>query len=108
MTDDSLARSLNRWVVFTTGLAVVSIPGDNSVNGTAYVSGGGFGAIFVTDTADASSHGHITRYPGITDTIALQIPTKDGRIPGHNVLHAGPCLAKDVTGLLGLATGGVA
>lgn len=87
---------------------MVSIPGDNSVNGTAYITGGGFGAIFAADTAEASDHGHITRYPGISETIALQIPTKDGKIPKHNVLHNGPCLAKDVTGLLGLATGRVA
>lgn len=97
----------NRWVVFTTGLAVISIPGDNSVNGTAYVTGGAFGAIFAADTADDGSKGHITRYPGITETIALQIRTKDGKIPKHKVMYDGPCRAKEVTGLLGLATGGV-
>ncbi|KAM7201343.1 hypothetical protein V8F33_003443 [Rhypophila sp. PSN 637] len=95
----------NQWVAFIKGIAVVTIPGDDSPNGTATITGGGFGLIFAADTKNVSKVGHITRYPGITETVGIQIPTKDGEIPMHKVLHRGPCSAYEVTGQLGLATG---
>lgn len=93
-----------QWVVFTTGLAYITLPDDPSTS--AHVSGGAFGVIFAADTADVSGRGHRTQYPGITETIALQIPTEDGAEPPHAVLHPGPCLAKEVVGLKELALGG--
>lgn len=104
-TQDGLTELLLcRWVIFTTGLAYITLPDDPSTS--AYVSGGAFGAIFVTDTAQASSRGHRTQYPGVTETIALQIPTEGGAVPPHAVLHPGPCLAKEVAGISALALGG--
>lgn len=91
----------HRWVIFLTGLAYITLPGDKSTS--AYVPGGQFGLIFAADTAAVSGTGHNTSYPGITETVALQIPTLDGEIPSHSILHSGPCTANDTLGLLGLA-----
>lgn len=90
-----------RWVVFTSGLAYITLPSNSSQG--AYVSGGEFGLIFAADTAEVSSLGHRTQYPGVTETIALQIPTQDGAIPSHTMLHAGPCVANEVNGVQGLS-----
>ncbi|KAM7199784.1 hypothetical protein V8F20_005654 [Naviculisporaceae sp. PSN 640] len=97
----------NQWVVFTKGLAVLTIPGDDSPKSTASIQGGGFGLIFAADTKEVSDKGHITRYPGITETVALQAPTHDGKVPNHKILYRGPCKAEQVAGQLGLATGKV-
>ncbi|KAI0097212.1 hypothetical protein GGR51DRAFT_566758 [Nemania sp. FL0031] len=87
----------NQWVAFTAGLAYITLPDDNSTS--AYVSGGQFGLIFAADTKDVSSKGHRTQYPGITETIALQIPTADGKVPEHRILHDGPCGISDIAGI---------
>jgi len=93
-----------RWVVFLSGLAYITLPDDESIS--AYVTGGEFGTIFAADTASVSTKGHRTQYPGITETIALQIPTKDGKAPEHTVLHDGPCSASEITGVRDFAMGG--
>lgn len=98
-----LADQRHRWVIFLSGLAYITLPEDNTTS--AYVSGGQFGLIFAADTSEVSSSGHSTAYPGITETVALQIPTLDGEIPSHSVLHAGPCTADDTVGVLALANG---
>ena len=96
---------MNRWVAFVSGLAYVSLPRSNSSTG-AHVSGGEFGLIFAADTAGVSTTGHRTEYPGITETVLLQVPTVDGSVPPHAVLHTGPCTAQEITGTRGLAAGG--
>ncbi|KAL1848874.1 hypothetical protein Daus18300_013486 [Diaporthe australafricana] len=93
----------NQWVLFLTGLAHISLPEDPTTS--AYVLGGEFGLIFAADTADVSGVGHSTSYPGNTETVAVQVPTLDGEIPAHSILHDGPCTAVDVMGLRQLATG---
>ncbi|GAP91806.1 putative small secreted protein [Rosellinia necatrix] len=87
----------NQWVVFTAGLAHITLPDDNTTS--AYVVGGQFGLIFAADTLDVSAKGHRTVYPGITETIALQVPTLNGEIPKHQVLHAGPCSISEIAGI---------
>ncbi len=77
-----------RYVAFTSGQAVISVPGEQQ---KAYVQGGRDGLIFVADTAGRSKEGHLTQYPGSKETTVLQIPTADGAIPPHIVLHKGPC-----------------
>ena len=79
---------LDRFVAFTSGEAVVSVPG--SVN-KAHIKGGRDGLIFVADTANVSSMGHLTQYPSGQETTAIQIPTAGGEIPAHTVVHQGPC-----------------
>lgn len=68
--------------------------------------GGEFGTIFAADVAALSAQGHHTQYPGITETVALEIPTQDNIIPAHKVLYAGPCTADETVGIKGLATAG--
>ncbi|KIW13269.1 hypothetical protein PV08_08456 [Exophiala spinifera] len=46
--------------------------------------------IIAVDT-DLRSPGHLTFYPSEVETVALQVPFKDGRIPEHDVLYDGPC-----------------
>lgn len=46
--------------------------------------------IIAVDT-DTRSPGHLTFYPSDIETVALQVPFKDGKIPGHRVLYDGPC-----------------
>ncbi|KAK7698061.1 hypothetical protein SLS64_012939 [Diaporthe eres] len=93
----------NQWVIFLSGLAYISLPEDETTS--VYVSGGQFGLIFAADTSDVSATGHATSYPGTTETIAIQIPTEDGEIPDHSILHPGPCTANDTLGLLMLGAG---
>lgn len=50
-----------------------------------------------------SNTGHRTQYPGITETIRISMPTVDGQIPSHSLLHYGPCAKKDVIGYGDLA-----
>ncbi|KAI1376435.1 hypothetical protein F4677DRAFT_418518 [Hypoxylon crocopeplum] len=90
-----------QWVVFTTGLAHITLPDDNSTG--AYIFGGEFGVIFAADTPDVSLKGHRSQYPGDMMSIGLQIPTKDGEIPVHDILHSGPCKLKESYGLRELA-----
>ncbi|KAI1813015.1 hypothetical protein GGS20DRAFT_555435 [Poronia punctata] len=87
----------NQWVAFLSGLAYITLPNDPETS--AYVTGGEFGLVFAADTADVSEEGHRTEYPGLTETVALQIPTVDGKVPDHKVLHDGPCVAGEVTGV---------
>ncbi|KAH9993345.1 hypothetical protein F4779DRAFT_608746 [Xylariaceae sp. FL0662B] len=92
-----------QWVFISAGLAYITIPGDDSPG--AYVAGGGFGLIFASDTADVSNTGHRTQYPGVSETVHLQIPTKDGQVPAHFLLHPGPCTANEMAGRSGLISG---
>lgn len=81
--------SYRRWVAFIAGEAVVSLP--NSTQ-KATVQGGRHGLILAADTANVSTFGHITMYPGKKETVAIQIPTANNEIPPHTVLHGGPCV----------------
>lgn len=85
-----------RYVIFISGLAHVTLP-----NGTdeAWVHGGKYGILIAADTASVSNYGHITTYPNAEDTIALQIPFADGKIPAHTVLHSGPCACSELVGI---------
>ena len=80
----------HRWVVFTTGLAVVTLPNNT---GTAYVPGGENGIIIAVDTA---STGHNTSYPSNSETVALQIPFEGGAYPAHSVVMDGPCVGNQL------------
>lgn len=82
-----------RWVAFMSGLARITLPDD--AGGEAYVGGGEFGLILAVDTANVSARGHRTVYPGLTETVALEMPTRHGRIPPHEVLYSGPCKAPE-------------
>ncbi|KAH8163478.1 hypothetical protein CIB48_g4769 [Xylaria polymorpha] len=91
----------NQWVVFLSGLAYITLPGDPSTS--VFITGGQFGLIYVADTSDVSKEGHRTQYPGITETIALQIPTAGGQVPKHDLVHEGPCSISEIAGLRNFA-----
>ena len=84
----------NRWVAFLSGLAHVTLPNSTA---EAFITGGANGLIFAADTAAQSTFGHLTNYPGRTETRVLQIPTGGG-IPNHNVLYSGPCKNSELKG----------
>ncbi|EJD36632.1 hypothetical protein AURDEDRAFT_188330 [Auricularia subglabra TFB-10046 SS5] len=81
-----------QYVVFLSGLAHISLPHGND---SAFVLGGANGFLFAADTAAVSKDGHLTVYPSDEPTRALQIPTANGRVPPHKVIHAGPCTSAD-------------
>lgn len=70
-----------------------------NATGEAYVYGGKYGLIYADDTKDISSWGHITRYPGGDETIAVTFPVRDGINPEHMVLHDGPCTTEEAFGI---------
>ncbi len=75
------------------GLANITLPNSNA---QATVRGGKYGLIIAADTAAVSTLGHITEYPSNQETIALQIPTLDGVVPAHRVLHGGACSGSEM------------
>ena len=81
----------NRFVVFVTGIATISVPSSPI---SAYIFGGTWNSLIIaTDTAAVSTTGHSTLYDA--DTIILEIPTAGGVVPAHTILHEGPCLIGD-------------
>ncbi|KAJ0109946.1 hypothetical protein J7T55_014748 [Diaporthe amygdali] len=94
----------NQWVVIVGGLGVITLPDNSSTTFTT--DGGEFGLLFATDTADLTEQGHGSFFPGPTESITLQIPTKNNEIPKHRVLSANkPCTANEVAGLRAWAIG---
>ena len=84
----------NRWVVFLSGLAHVSLA--NSTD-EVFIHGGANGLVFAADTADVSVKGHSTNYPSGVETRVLQIPT-GGSVPEHTVLYSGACKSPQLQG----------
>ncbi|POS73515.1 hypothetical protein DHEL01_v208092 [Diaporthe helianthi] len=94
----------NQWVVLVGGLGVITLPDNSST--TLTTAGGEFGLLFATDTADLTEVGHGGVFPGPTESIVLQIPTKDNKIPKHRVLKDNePCTVDEVAGLRSWALG---
>lgn len=90
----------SRYVAFLTGLAHLTLPNTTiSPTTEAWVQGGKYGLILAVDTTGVSDSGHITDYPSDADTVAMQIPLKEGVIPKHTVLYAGPCQWTELIGL---------
>lgn len=40
---------------------------------------------------DVTGIGHYTDYPSDKETVALQLPFRDGKLPGHMIVHSGSC-----------------
>ncbi|KAI1135185.1 hypothetical protein F5Y05DRAFT_395871 [Hypoxylon sp. FL0543] len=88
-----------QWVVWIKGLARFTLPDDNT---TVYIHPGESSVIYAADTSDVSSEGHGAEFLGNTESVFLQIPSKDSQIPAHSVLHSGPCKTTELSGLWGL------
>lgn len=46
--------------------------------------------------ADIRGVGHYTAYPSDKETVALQIPFRDGMLPEHRLVGPGPCHSQTV------------
>lgn len=94
-----------RWVIVLNGLVTVTLPNNSTASVTT--TGGEQGLLFFKDTASVTKRGHGSYYPGVTETIFLQIPVKDGDLPDHRVLfNNAPCSGNQFEGLRGLANAG--
>ncbi|KZV95648.1 hypothetical protein EXIGLDRAFT_671918 [Exidia glandulosa HHB12029] len=82
-----------QYVQFLSGVAHVTLPSSNE---TVFVIGGSKGLIFAADTIAVSGTGHLTAYPSDEPTRVLQIPTLNGVVPKHTVLHSGPCTGSEL------------
>jgi hypothetical protein len=86
------------------GVAEITVPGNG--NNSVTTTGGELALFFFMDTVELSRSGHGTSYPGVSETVFLQIPTKGGLLPEHTVLFDdAPCSAREYAGLRGLANG---
>lgn len=83
----------NRYNAILSGTLRVTIP--NSPQ-EATVHGGKYGLIIAVDTANVSGLGHISSTIGTEELTALMIPTKNGKIPPHRVIHSGACEKSDL------------
>ncbi|RYP47113.1 hypothetical protein DL768_006787 [Monosporascus sp. mg162] len=89
-----------RCVAFISGLAYITLPDDDTT--CTHISGGEFGLIFERTSAEVGGKGHRTQYQGITETIALVMPAVDAQVPGHSLLHMGPCSVEEAVGVRGV------
>jgi hypothetical protein len=81
------------------GSAYMTVPGNST---GFYINGGEFGVVFEADTADISRQGHRSRYVGVSEVVAVQVPPSDGKIPEHTLLYHGFCQPEDLVGIRGL------
>jgi len=90
-----------QYVAFLSGLAHVTLPNVTypAPQEEAWIVGGKYGVLIAVDHAGVSKYGHITTYPSDSDTVSLQIPFRDGKIPDHKVLYQGPCGWEEMVGL---------
>lgn len=81
--------NLHRFFVLLSGLAHVTLPeGDDEL----WIMEGVNGLMIAADTV---GEGHVTEYPSEKETVALQIPFEDGRLPEHRVVRGGVCHAQE-------------
>ncbi|KAL1872750.1 hypothetical protein Daus18300_004296 [Diaporthe australafricana] len=83
----------NQWALVTSGAALITLPDEDESQGFYLSAGWQRGLLFAADTSDVSRRGHGSRY--LSDVILFQIPTKNGGIPDHEILHLGPCSANE-------------
>lgn len=95
-------NKVNRWVIFIKGIGLITVPNDNT---TAYVAPGETGIVFASDTPDITTDGHRSQYLGVTESIIMQVPALDNKVPAHTVLHSGGCVTSEMSGLWELALG---
>lgn len=73
--------------VLLSGLAHVTFPYNDH---ELWIQGGTEGGLIVAN--DIQGIGHFTEYPGKEESVALQLPFKDGIVPDHEVVGRGACL----------------
>jgi hypothetical protein len=100
MTMRQMLIHANRWVFLLSGVVSLMIP-ESKEEWT--IEGGEFGVLFASDTAAISRQGHSNKVLGNTEAVLVQIPTANGDVPEHRVIHAGPCTPEEMTGLRDVA-----
>jgi len=83
-----------RWVIVLAGSIKVYLQNNQSVANTAFISSGTSGILLAVDTKDVSPVGHITET--IEQTAMLFMPTANGTVPEHRVLHHNVCAGEDL------------
>lgn len=73
--------------VLLSGLAQVTFPYNDQ---ELWIQGGTEGGLIVAN--DIEGIGHFTEYPGEKESVALQLPFKDGIVPDYEVVGRGACL----------------
>lgn len=77
---------MTRFFVLLSGLAHVTFP----FNGQElWIRGGTEGGLIVAN--DVKGIGHFTEYLSEEESVALQLPFRDGIVPDHEVLGRGAC-----------------
>ncbi|KAF2192527.1 hypothetical protein K469DRAFT_717068 [Zopfia rhizophila CBS 207.26] len=77
------------FFILLSGLAHVTLPTENPHDGQElWITPDGNGLIVA---ADVEGVGHFTEYPGEGESVALQVPFMDGKLPEHRVLNQGAC-----------------
>ncbi|KAI3394397.1 hypothetical protein diail_2809 [Diaporthe ilicicola] len=99
------AAPFHQWVVVLQGLGVITMPHARGNSTELVVKPGEAGLLFATDTADVSREGHGCYFPGVTESVFIQIPAEGDRIPEHRVLYVdSPCAADEYVELRSWAT----
>ncbi|KEF51195.1 uncharacterized protein A1O9_12809 [Exophiala aquamarina CBS 119918] len=88
----------NMYFILLSGAAHVHAPSPSTGIGEnmqhahehLYIKPGQNQLIIAVD-GDRSAPGHLTYYPGDTETVALQVPFRGGIVPDHSVVKAGAC-----------------
>jgi hypothetical protein len=65
----------------------------------AWIQGGRNGLIIAADISPRSQYGHFAEFPSDAATVLVQVPTVNGGIPDHDILHTGPCGWEEMMGL---------
>jgi hypothetical protein len=74
------------FFVLLSGLAHVTFPFNDE---ELWIHGGTEGGLIVAN--DVEGIGHFTEYPGEEESVALQLPFRDGIVPDHEVVGRGAC-----------------
>jgi hypothetical protein len=90
-----------RFSIVLSGLVHFKIPNSTLEPSAseAWIAGGRNGLIIAADLASHSQYGHFAEFPSDAATVLVQVPTANGGIPDHDILHAGPCGWEDMIGL---------
>lgn len=81
----------NMFFILISGLAHVRLPADPNSDGLWIVEG--VSPLIVA--TDILGIGHYTDYPGVKETVALQVPFQDGVVPEHKTVGDGACAMPD-------------
>ena len=95
------AHHPTRYSLIMSGLVHIKTP-DSGLppdQSEVWIQGGKYGWLIAADLKDEAAHGHVTEFPSAADTVIAQFPFVENKVPGHEVLYAGPCRMEEMIGL---------